>query len=148
MPTITITGDTTQEALEDVLYQGIAKYGKDFNVKISPNLRFENQNREIEKSRIGWVKQKDIPDFICSRCDKKTSEINGICEDCVEDVVKGRIELYKSDLCKEIDKVRLDTNVWISNTRFNQGLEKAKEILDRISKPSAKLKTKEIVNRK
>ena len=48
MPTITITGDTTQEALEQVLYQGIAKYGKDFNVQISPNLRFENQNKEIK----------------------------------------------------------------------------------------------------
>lgn len=51
MPTITITGDTTQEALEEVLYQGIAKYGKEFNVKISENLRFENQNEEIRVLR-------------------------------------------------------------------------------------------------
>ena len=52
MPTITITGDTTQEALEEVLYQGIGKYGKDFNIKISKNLRFENQNKEIKELRV------------------------------------------------------------------------------------------------
>ena len=51
MPTITITGDTTQEALEEVLRQGIGKYGDEFNVQISPNLRFENQNDEIKKLR-------------------------------------------------------------------------------------------------
>ena len=51
MPTITITGDTTQEALEEVLRQGIGKYGNEFNVQISPNLRFENQNDEIKKLR-------------------------------------------------------------------------------------------------
>ena len=44
MPTITITGDTTQEALEKVLIQDIGKYGEEFNVQISENLRFENQN--------------------------------------------------------------------------------------------------------
>ena len=49
MPTITITGDTTQEALEQVLYQAIGKYGKDFNLHISPNLRFINQNDEIKE---------------------------------------------------------------------------------------------------
>ena len=48
MPTITITGDTTQKALEQVLYRGIGLYGKDFNVVISENLRFENQNEEIK----------------------------------------------------------------------------------------------------
>ena len=51
MPTITITGDATQEALEQVLYRGIGKYGKDFNVKISKNLRFENQNTELKELR-------------------------------------------------------------------------------------------------
>lgn len=51
MPTITITGDTTQEALEEILIQGISKYGKEFNVQISKNLRFENQNEEIKKLR-------------------------------------------------------------------------------------------------
>ena len=51
MPTITITGDTTQKALEQVLYQGIGKYGKDFNVVISKNLRFENQNEEIKRCK-------------------------------------------------------------------------------------------------
>ncbi len=49
MPTITITGDTTQEALEEIIYKGIGKYGKEFNVKISKNLRFENQNKQIKK---------------------------------------------------------------------------------------------------
>lgn len=48
MPTITITGNTTQEALEEILYQGIGKYGKGFNVQISENLRFENQNKQIK----------------------------------------------------------------------------------------------------
>ena len=51
MPTITITGDTTQKALEQVLYRGIGLYGKDFNVIISDNLRFENQNKEIKECR-------------------------------------------------------------------------------------------------
>jgi len=49
MPTITITGDTTQKALEQLLYEGIGRYGKDFNVVISENLRFENQNKEIKE---------------------------------------------------------------------------------------------------
>ena len=55
MPTITITGDTTQEALERLLIQGIGKYGKEFNVQISENLRFENQNEEVRKLK----KQRD-----------------------------------------------------------------------------------------
>lgn len=49
MPTITITGDTTQEALEQVLYQAIGKYGKELNLHISKNLRFVNQNKEIKE---------------------------------------------------------------------------------------------------
>ena len=57
MPTITITGDTTQKDLEQVLYRGIGKYGKDFNVVISENLRFENQNEEIKKCK---QKLKDV----------------------------------------------------------------------------------------
>jgi len=48
MPTITITGDTTQEALEATLYRFIGRYGRDLNLIISPNLRFENQNKEIK----------------------------------------------------------------------------------------------------
>lgn len=48
MPTITITGDTTQEALEEVIYRAIGKYGKNLNLQISKNLRFENQNKEIK----------------------------------------------------------------------------------------------------
>ena len=55
MPTIIITGDTTQEALERLLIQGIGKYGKEFNVQISENLRFENQNEEVRKLK----KQRD-----------------------------------------------------------------------------------------
>ena len=51
MPTITITGDITQKALEQVLYRGIGLYGKDFNVIISENLRFENQNKEIKECK-------------------------------------------------------------------------------------------------
>jgi len=51
MPTITITGDTTQKALEQLLYEGIGRYGKDFNVVISDNLRFENQNKEIKECK-------------------------------------------------------------------------------------------------
>ncbi len=60
MPTITITGDTTQEALEQVLYQSIGKYGKDLNLHISENLRFENQNKEIKelKAKNNYLIQK------------------------------------------------------------------------------------------
>ena len=58
MPTIFITGDTTQDALEEVLRQGIGKYGKEFNVQISPNLRFENQNQEIAELK-GQLKTGD-----------------------------------------------------------------------------------------
>ena len=58
VPTITIIGDTTQEALEEVLRQGIGKYGDEFNVQISPNLRFENQNDEIKKlQKLGLKKE-------------------------------------------------------------------------------------------
>ena len=49
IPTITITGDKTQEALEDILIKCIGKHGKEFNVQISEKLRFENQNKEIKK---------------------------------------------------------------------------------------------------
>ena len=31
------------------MYRAIGKYGKEFNVQISENLRFENQNKEIKK---------------------------------------------------------------------------------------------------
>jgi len=48
MPTITITGYTTQEILEATLYRLIGRYGRDLNLLISPNLRFENQNKEIK----------------------------------------------------------------------------------------------------
>lgn len=51
MPTVVITGDTTQKALEEVLFQGIGKYGREFNVIISPNLRFENQNEEVKECK-------------------------------------------------------------------------------------------------
>ena len=60
MPTITITGDTTQEALENVLMQGIGKFGKEFNVRISNNLCFENQNRVIKKLREINSRMRDI----------------------------------------------------------------------------------------
>jgi len=40
MPTITITGDTTHEALEELINQGIARYGYEFKVLLSPNLKF------------------------------------------------------------------------------------------------------------
>ena len=49
MPTITITGDTTQQSLQNFINRGIDRYGKDFVVYISENLRFENQNKEIKK---------------------------------------------------------------------------------------------------
>ena len=49
MSRITITGDTTQEALQSLINEGINRYGRDFQVLISPNLRFENQNKEIKK---------------------------------------------------------------------------------------------------
>ena len=49
MPTITITGDTTQQSLQNFINQGIDRYGKDYVIYISENLRFENQNKEIKK---------------------------------------------------------------------------------------------------
>lgn len=49
MPTITITGDTTQEALENTIYKLIGEYGKELNLKLGINLRFENQNKEIKR---------------------------------------------------------------------------------------------------
>lgn len=59
MPTITITGDTTQEALEQILYKQIGKYGKDLNLHISENLRFENQNKEIKELKKKVTKWSD-----------------------------------------------------------------------------------------
>lgn len=78
MPTITITGDTTQEALEKVLLQGIGKYGREFNVIISPNLRFENQNEEKTELRKRNPYPEDI--FVeTPQMDKQ--KINKFCRD-------------------------------------------------------------------
>ena len=48
MPTITLTGDCTHEELEQIIYQMIGKYGQELNLRISPNLRLEEQNKEIK----------------------------------------------------------------------------------------------------
>ena len=61
MTSITITGDTTQEILGDILYHCLLKYGKDAIIHISKNLRFENQNKEIEvlKEKIKKLEDKE-----------------------------------------------------------------------------------------
>ncbi len=78
MPTITITGDTTQEALEQVLYQGVGKYGKEFNIRISENLRFENQNKEIKELKLNLLEHKKVIEskelFIC-KLEKKLTGV-------------------------------------------------------------------------
>lgn len=77
MPTITITGDTTQDGLEQVLCNGIGKYGEEFNVRISNNLRFENQNKEIKELKAKndyLVKQVEKLNIINDFCNKKTLE--------------------------------------------------------------------------
>lgn len=59
-PTITITGDTTHEALQTLINQGIDKYGSAFTILLSVNLRFENQNREIKEWKKLYEKQKEL----------------------------------------------------------------------------------------
>ncbi len=78
MPTITITGDTTQEALEQVLYHQIGKYGKKLNLHISENLRFENQNKEIKELKLNLLEHRKVIRskelFIC----KLEKELKGV----------------------------------------------------------------------